>query len=115
VSSIAYVDHWKLALAEHFAMFLLQMVYVRLSDINWRYGPRNFACPLLSVRLFLCSCKDSVVQNHLGHINKTHLRDLLKDKERCEGMIKYVNLNSHGSYHIIENLLSQVTGDGSTI
>jgi len=47
------------------------------------------------------------VQNHLGHINKTHLRELLKDKEHCEGMIKYVNLNSHESYHIIENLLSQ--------
>jgi len=45
-------------------------------------------------------------------INKTHLQDLLKDKECCEGMIQYANVNSHASYYIVENLLSQVTGDG---
>ncbi len=47
-------------------------------------------------------------------INKTHLQDLLKDKECCEGMIKYANVDSHESYYIVENLLSQVTGDGTT-
>jgi hypothetical protein len=47
-------------------------------------------------------------------INKTHLQDLLKDKECCEGMIQYANVDSHENYYIVENLLSQVTGDGTT-
>ncbi|KAH9562155.1 hypothetical protein CY35_05G057500 [Sphagnum magellanicum] len=59
---------------------------------------------------------ETPAQNRLKdqQINKTHLQDLLKDKECCEGMIKYANVDSHESYYIIENLLSQVTGDGTT-
>lgn len=75
-----------------------------LSCMNRPGMDQKSACLVVINLIFFAHVKTGVVQDHLGQINKTHLRELLKDNECCAGMIKYIQIFQ-------ANLLKKVVED----